>query len=122
MLRLPIAMAVGLALLLPGTADAASSRCKTTGLHYAFAKGQPKFFGVFRLRVTGGSCKTAHRVAKQWMDRFEDSIRGEGKLVVPKRVEGFTFETLKAVEAQSYNERGRKGDTTIRFLYRVPNG
>jgi len=120
--RLPIVLAVGLALLVPGTADAASHRCKTTGLHYAFAKGQPKFFGVFRLRITGGSCTTAHRVAKKWMDRFEDSIRSDGNLVVPKQVEGFKFKTLDAVEAQSYNERGRKGDTTIRFLYRVPNG
>ena len=56
------------------------------------------------------------------MDEFEANIRKRGKLVIPKQVEGFTFKTLAPTAAQTYNERGRKGKTTIRFDYRVPNG
>ena len=95
--------------------------CKSADLRYPFEPGGPKTFGVFRLRITGGGCAAAHRVAKEWMDRFEgELLRGHVRL--PKRVFGFRFTTLAPVEAQSYNERGRKGATTIRFLYRVPNG
>ncbi len=121
MRRLPILLALSV-LLLPTTAQAAPKRCKSADLRYAFAEGQPKHFGVHRLRVTGGSCKTAHRVADAWMDEFEARIRRPGKLVLPKRIEGFTFKTLAPTAAQTYNQRGRKGKTTIRFDYVVPNG
>jgi hypothetical protein len=123
--RLPVALALAAVLLLPAAAADAkpvTHRCKSADLRYPFKKGLPNDFGVFRLRITGGSCTTAHRVAKKWMDRLETSIRDRRKLEVPKRVEGFTFKTLAATEAQSFNERGRKSGTTVRFLYRVPNG
>jgi hypothetical protein len=77
---------------------------------------------VFRLRVTNGSCTTAHRVARTWKRRFEARLRSPGRLVLPKHVEGFTFKTLRPHAAQTYTERGRRGSTTIRFDYVVPNG
>jgi hypothetical protein len=83
--------------------------------------GGPNTFGVFRLKIAGGSCTTAHRVAKTWMRRFEADLRN-GRVKLPRHVRGFAFDTLRATEAQSYRERGRKGAKTIRFLYRVPNG
>src|SRR3954454_24060377 len=121
MRRLPI-LIVAAALLAPATSHAAATvGCKSADLRYPFQPGGPNTFGVFKLRITGGSCTTAHRVAKRWMKRFEaDLAAGEVKL--PKRVEGFAFKTLAPDAAQAYNERGRNGSTTIRFDYRVPNG
>ena len=111
------------AVLLPaGVADARTTlRCKSADLRYPFQPGGPRTFGVFKLRITGGKCATAHRVAKTWMDRFEGNIR-RGILKLPRQVEGFAFETLPANAAQTYRERGRKRTKTIRFDYRVPNG
>jgi hypothetical protein len=105
-----------LALLPAATAHAKPVTCKSADLRYPFEPGGPKTFGVFKLTVEGGRCSTAHRVAKAWKDAFEDDYK------VPRTVAGFAFKTLKPTEAQSYNERGRKGATTIRFVYRVPNG
>lgn len=106
----------------PATADARPTRtCKSADLRYPFQAGGPRTFGVFRLRITGGSCATAHRVAKAWMTRFEKALRA-GRLKLPRSIDGFTFTTLQAREPQTYRERGRKGTTTIRFDYRVPNG
>ena len=106
----------------PGPASAGAARmCRSADLRYPFEPGGDNTFGVFRLRVDGGSCATAHRVAQRWMRRFEASIRtGDGKL--PKRVAGFTFTTLRTHAAQTFAERGRRGGTTIRFDYVVPNG
>jgi hypothetical protein len=109
-----------LAVALPGAAVAAVS-CRSGDLRYPFQPGGPKTFGVFKLRITGGTCATAHRVAKTWMNEFEgDLLRGHVRL--PRRVEGFRFTTLPPNAAQTYRERGRKRTTTIRFDYRVPNG
>jgi hypothetical protein len=111
-----------LAVLLPAAAaDAKPTRCKSADLRYPFMPGGPNTFGVFKLKITGGKCTTAHRVAKTWMQRFEANLR-HGHVKLPRHVSGFAFETLPATEAQSYRERGRKGAKTIRFLYRVPNG
>ena len=66
--------AVGLAFLPAATADAKTSTCKSADLRYPFQEGGPKTFGVFRLRVTGGTCTTAHRVAKAWMTKFEANL------------------------------------------------
>jgi hypothetical protein len=95
--------------------------CKSADLRYPYSSGGPKTFGVFKLRITGGNCTTAHRVAKAWMDRFEANLRA-GRVRLPRSVAGFTFSTLPANAAQTYRERGRKRTTTIRFNYRVPNG
>jgi len=111
---LPAAVLLALAPAAP--ASAAPRTCKSADLRYPFQEGGPKTFGVFKLTIEGGSCTTAHRVAKAWKDKFEVAYK------VPRTVAGFTFKTLKPTEAQSYNERGRKGATTIRFVYRVPNG
>ena len=115
--------AVMMAALLPTVpADAAVTlRCRSADLRYPFMPGGPNDFGVFRLRITGGSCTTAHRIAKAWMTRFEANLRA-GHVRLPRRVEGFTFTTLRPIEAQTYRERGRRSATTIRFDYRVPNG
>jgi hypothetical protein len=103
-------------------ADAApAKRCKSADLRYPFQPGGPKTFGVFKLRIEGGTCPAAHRVAKEWMNTFEgDLLRGHLRL--PRTIFGFAFTTLAPTEAQTFNERGRKGATTIRFDYRVPNG
>ena len=123
MLRtLGIALLAALALLPAASAGAATTqRCKSADLRYPFEPGGPKTFGVFALRVTGGTCTTAHRVAKGWMNAFEgDLLRGHLRL--PRSVRGFTFTTLTPNAAQTYRERGRRRATTIRFDYRVPNG
>jgi hypothetical protein len=110
------------ALLSSPVADARPTlRCKSADLRYPFESGGPKTFGVFKLQITGGKCTTAHRVAKAWMKKFEANIR-DGRLKLPRAVAGFTFTTLPANAAQTYRERGRKRNTTIRFDYRVPNG
>jgi hypothetical protein len=106
--------------LLPAAADAAN-RCKSADLRYPFTPGGPNDFGVFRLKVTGGRCATAHRIAKIWMRRFEANLRA-GRVKLPRSVRGFAFKTLRATEAQTYRERGVRRATTIRFDYRVPNG
>ena len=97
-------------------------RCKSADLRYPFEPGGPKTFGVFRLRITGGRCATAHRVAKIWMEKLEASIHGSGPLKVPRSAGGFAFKTLRPNAAQTYNERGRRARKTIRFDYVVPNG
>jgi hypothetical protein len=110
------------ALLPPAVADARPTlRCKSADLRYPFREGGPKTFGVFKLRITGGGCTTAHRVAKAWMDEFEANIDA-GRLELPRMVRGFAFTTLPPDAAQTYRERGRRRATTIRFDYRVPNG
>jgi hypothetical protein len=113
----------GVAALLPSAAADASPtlRCRSADLRYPFEPGGPKTFGVFRLRITGGSCTTAHRVARDWMDHFEGNLL-RGHVRLPRRVDGFAFTTLPPTAAQTYNERGHRGTTTIRFDYRVPNG
>src|SRR3954453_14510333 len=114
--------ATAAALLASAVADAKPAlRCKSADLRYPFEAGGPKTFGVFKLRITGGRCTTAHRVAKAWMTKFEASI-SEGQVKLPRHVAGFTFKTLPANAAQTYRERGRKRTKTIRFDYRVPNG
>jgi hypothetical protein len=115
-------MLVAVAALLPAAvADARPTRCKSADLRYPFMPGGPKTFGVFRLKITGGKCSTAHRVAKAWMTKFEDNL-SHGHVKLPRHAGGFAFETLPATEAQTYRERGRKRSKTIRFDYRVPNG
>ena len=114
---------VALVALLPAAgADASTTQsCRSADLRYPFEPGGPKTFGVFKLRVTDGTCTTAHRVAKSWMNAFEgDILRGHVRL--PRTVEGFTFKTLPPDAAQTYRERGRRRSTTITFDYRVPNG
>ena len=101
--------------------DAGRLRCKSADLRYPFEPGGPKTFGVFKLRITGGRCATAHRVAKAWMDEFEAHLSA-GHVRLPRRVLGFRFKTLAPNAAQTYRERGRKRDKTIRFDYVVPNG
>lgn len=117
-----LVLAVSAVLTPAATADAATTRtCKSADMRYPFEPGGPKTFGVFKLRVTGGTCTTARRVAKAWMTEFEENLR-KGRVKLPRSVLGFAFTTLPATEAQTYNERGHKGDTTIRFSYVVPNG
>jgi hypothetical protein len=120
-LRLAVVIATAAALLIPATADARPTRCKSADLRYPFMPGGPNTFGVFRLKITNGKCTTAHRVAKAWMKRFEANLSA-GHVKLPRHVGGFTFETLAPNEAQTYRERGRKRAKTIRFDYRVPNG
>ena len=77
MLRSPaLAAAVaGLALLAAAPAEAKTAKaCKSTDLQFPFMPGGPKFFGVHKLKVTGGTCATAHRVAKDWKKRFEANL------------------------------------------------
>jgi hypothetical protein len=123
-LRLTSAIAAVLAsaaVLVPaGAADASSYRhCRSADLRFPFMPGGDNDFGVFRLRIDGGGCAKAHRVAKAWMAEFESH---QTELVLPRKVLGFRFKDLPPTAAQTFNERGRKGSTTIRFDYRVPNG
>jgi hypothetical protein len=105
----------------PAGAQPAPRHCCSADLRYPFQPGGPNDFGVFKLRIVGGRCATAHRVAKRWMDRFEADLSA-GRVRLPRTVLGFHFTTLRPDAAQSYNERGRRESTTIRFEYVVPNG
>jgi hypothetical protein len=120
----PLLIAILFAALLPAAvADAKPTHCRSADLRYPFQEGGPNDFGVFKLRITGGKCTTAHRVAKKWMTRFEKDLRdGDATFKLPKHVLGFTFKSLEPNAAQTYNMRGRKGAKTIRFDYVVPNG
>jgi hypothetical protein len=103
----------------PG-AEAAPTRCKSADLRYPFRPDGPKTFGVFRLQVTNGTCKAAHRVARAWMAEFELELL-LGRVRLPKRVAGYRFTSLPPNAAQTYRLWGRKAATTIRFDYVVPN-
>ncbi|HEY7077550.1 MAG TPA: hypothetical protein VH418_19365 [Solirubrobacteraceae bacterium] len=120
-----ICAAVLLATLAALPAAAASARttrtCTSSDLRYAFMPGQPKFFGVHKLRVTGGRCATAHRVAKRWMTRFEANLK-RGSDALPRHVRGFTFKQVPVKASQTFGLRGTRGQTIIRFNYVVPNG
>jgi hypothetical protein len=111
---LPLVLLAGVAFAAP--AQAATTQCKSADLRYPFQKGGPKTFGVFHLRITGGSCSTAHSVAKAWKKKFEV------KYEVPTRVNGWQFESLEPNAAQTFRLRGRKGSVRINFDYVVPNG
>ena len=114
-------VAVAALLVVATPAHAAARSCKAGDLHYPFQPGGPKTFGVFKLQITDGSCRKAHRVARAWMAEFElESLLG--RVTLPRRVAGFRFTSLPPDAAQTYRERGRRGSTTIRFDYRVPNG
>jgi hypothetical protein len=117
-----VATILAVALVAAPAAGARPTRdCKSADLRYPFVPGGAKNFGVFKLQITGGTCTTAHRVAAAWMTKFERSITS-GSAKPPRSAAGFTFTTLPATAAQTYRERGRKGTTSIRFDYRVPNG
>jgi hypothetical protein len=120
--RLLLAPVVALVLLPVAPAAAKSRTCASSDLRYPFQAGGPKDFGVFRLKITGASCPTAHAVAKAWMTRFEKNLRGPGKLHLPRHVKGYTFKTLPPNAAQTYRLRGTNGAKTLRFDYVVPNG
>ena len=65
-------------------------RCNAADLRYPFEPGGPKTFGVFKLQITNGTCKKAHRVARSWMAEFElEGLLGRVKL--PRQVAGFRF-------------------------------
>jgi hypothetical protein len=113
---------LALALLVPAPADAATLTCRSADLRYPFRPGGPNTFGVFHLRVTGGKCTTAHRVAKAWMKRFEAGLRMPGRVRLPRKVEGYTFVSLPPTAAQTYRMRGVRKSTRINFDYVVPNG
>ena len=121
-LRAIAAIAFALALVPAAPAAAATRTCKSADLRYPFQPGGPKTFGVFHLRVTRGTCTTAHRVAKAWMTEFEERLRGAGESKLPRRIAGFPFTELPPTAAQTYRLRGVKGTTRINFDYVVPNG
>jgi hypothetical protein len=122
-LRSLLVLALSMVVSAPAIATDSRSvrRCDSSDLRYAFRAGGPKDFGVFRLRIDGGRCRTAHEVAKDWKRRFETSFRAR-HLRLPKSVDAFSFTNLPVRAAQTYRERGRKGATTIWFNYVVPNG
>jgi hypothetical protein len=115
--------ALALTASLPASAGAAAAThvCKSSDLRYSFSQGGPKAFGVFDLRISGGTCATAHRVAKTWMRKFERNVHN-GSEKRPHTARGFTFTSHAANEAQAFRVKGTHDLTTIRFKYRVPNG
>jgi hypothetical protein len=125
MRKLTSLLVSGLALAAVTAAVASTSttvrRCNSSDLRYPFQPGGAKTFGVFRLRVAGGRCRTAHAVAHDWMRRFEKNLQG-GHLRLPKSIDGFSFTNLPVRAAQTYRERGRRRTTTVWFNYVVPNG
>ena len=108
--------ALALTLALAAPAQAATTTCSSKDLRYPFQPGGPKTFGVFHLRVTNGSCATAHKAAKAYKVKFEKHYK------VPKSAGGFTWTELPPTAAQTYRLRGVKGKTRVNFDYVVPNG
>jgi hypothetical protein len=122
MRRLLVIAAVLTSTLVPAPATAAApTPCKAADLRYPFQPGGPKTFGVLRLTITRGTCATARHVAKAWGKAFEANVAG-GSVKRPRRAAGFTFTELEVTQPQEYRLRGRRGTTSIRFDYRVPNG
>lgn len=122
MRRLLVTATVVASALLPAPATAAAPKpCKSADLRYPFQQGGPKTFGVLRLTITRGTCATARRVAKAWGKAFEANITA-GRDTRPIRAAGFAFNELKVMRPQEYRLRGRRGTTSMRFDYRVPNG
>jgi hypothetical protein len=105
-----------------GACAAAAQTCKSADLRFPFEPGAPKIFGVSQLRVSGGTCATAHRVAKEWGRRFRAEDRPTGPTHIPKKVLGFTFTSLPIHAVQELSLRGVKGSTRINFHYVIPNG
>ncbi len=117
-LLLLTALLGALATTVPSVAAAETRRCPSADLRYPFQPGMPNHFGVLRLKVTDGSCATAHRVAKTWQQRFERSPTAK----LPRSVHGFRFRQLPPNAAQTYRLRGTRGKTVVSFDYMVPNG
>src|SRR3954464_12785599 len=109
---------LALAASLPATAGAAAAVhvCKSGDLRYSFNQGGPKDFGVFKLSIGGGTCPTAHRVAKTWMKKFERNLHN-GSEKRPRTVRGFTFTSQAANEPQTFRVKGTRDLTTISFKY-----
>ncbi|HKO26880.1 MAG TPA: hypothetical protein VJU80_05435 [Solirubrobacteraceae bacterium] len=118
-----LAIALSLVALTPAVAASpiGARKCQSRDLRYPFSAGGPKTFGAFRLRIASGRCATAHKVAKDWMTRFEAKLHA-GQASPPRSVDGFSFANLPVRAAQTYRERGRRRTTTIWFDYVVPNG
>jgi hypothetical protein len=95
--------------------------CTSADLRYPFQPGGPKAFGVFGLKIDGGSCTTAHRVAKAWMKAYEANI-ARGNETRPRSAAGFRFTTVPNHKVQELSERGTRGAVTVRFAYRIPSG
>src|SRR3954451_5259652 len=114
MIWVPALLATVAALVPAAAATAATTRtCKSSDVRYALMPGKPKFFGVHKLRITGGRCATAHRAAKAWKNRFEANLkRGSEKL--PRHVRGFTFKQVPVKAAQTFGLRGTQDRTVIR--------
>jgi hypothetical protein len=109
---------VGAVAAAPAAVPPGTVRCPSADLRYPFQEGMPDDFGVWRLRISRGTCATAHRVAKTWQRRFEQSPSA----TLPRTVRGFRFRQLPPNAAQTYRLRGTRGATVIRFDYVVPNG
>jgi hypothetical protein len=107
---------LALVLLAAAPAQAATATCSSKDLRYPFTEGGPKTFGIFKLRVTNGSCTTARKAARAYKIAFEKQYE------VPKQAGGFTFTELPPNAPQTYRLRGVKGSTRINFNYVVPNG
>ena len=95
-----------------------AQRCRAADLRYGIQDGMPRDFGVWRLRVTGGSCTTAHRVARAFQLKLIQSPTGK----VPRTVAGFQIDQLPPHAAQTYTLRATRGRTIVEFDEVVPNG
>jgi hypothetical protein len=113
-----LATAVALTLTLAPSAPAATAkthRCASADLRYAFAKGQPKRFGVFALTERGTVCATARSLARIARKAIE------ADKPVPKHSLGFAV-TTRAPAAQTVAVTARRGTALVRFTYVVANG
>jgi hypothetical protein len=115
------AAAAAIALLAAAPAEAKPRTCPSSDLRFPFQPGGPKTFGVFHLKVSGGTCATAHRVARDWKRRFQAAER-KGTLKLPEHVDGFAFSQVPVHAAQTFGMKGVRAATTLRFDYVVPNG
>ncbi len=119
---LPALAALALFAAAAPAADAKPRSCSSSDLRYPFEPGGKNTFGVFKLKATKTTCRTAHHAAHAWMAEFEASLRGDGALELPRTAGGFKWKELAPNAAQTYRLRGTKGSKVVTFDYVVPNG
>ena len=119
---LPVLAALVLLTVAAPAAEAKTRSCASGDLRYPFKPGGKKTFGVFKLKATNTTCRTAHHAAHAWMAEFEASLRGEGPLELPRTAGGFKWKELQPNAAQTYRLHGTKGSKRVTFDYVVPNG
>ncbi len=117
------ALAILAVLAVAPAAEAKTRSCASADLRYPFEPGGPKTFGVFKLRVTGAPCMTAHHAAHAWMAEFEASLRGDGAARDAEHGRRVPLEaSCRRTPRRPIACAAPRAKTRVTFDYVVPNG